>query len=284
MTADAQELGRFLRAHREARDPAAVGFASGGRRRTPGLRREELAAVANLSMQYLKRLEQGAHKEPSEEVLDALSVALGLDDDARAHLFALAGRTVERRARPGRAEVSQEVETLVNRAMPGIALVIDRRRDIVIRNRAFDLLLDGFAGLTATARPNLVDLMFRDPAARALWRGSWALVAADAVAHLREQLRGGDEEAIVEELLSSSSEFAAMWSRYDVRCSCTPRHVVHHPTVGELTLTTTTLMLGDGDLQFVMWEPTGERAQTRWADHVAASGQRALRLVERARP
>lgn len=282
VVADPHALGRFLRAHREARDPASVGFAPGSRRRTPGLRREELAAVANLSMQYLTRLEQGVHPEPSVEVLTSLSHALGLDDDAAAHMFTLAGRPAQRRSRSSQTQVPATLARLVDRASPSIASVLNRRRDIVARNAAFDLLLQDFT-LATTSRPNLVALIFDDPAARRLWGKAWPQVAADAVAHMREQLVGAGEESVVAGMLSSSPEFTALWSRFDVRCCCTPVHVVVHPVVGELTLSTVTLNVEHGDLQLVVSEPVGAAALTRWADFVAASQLVPLGLVE-ARP
>lgn len=279
MAADPQALGRFLRAHREARDPKSVGFAPGSRRRTPGLRREELAAVANLSMQYLTRLEQGAHPEPSIEVLTSLSQALGLDDDAAAHMFTLAGRPPQRRVRSGQVHVPTVLAHLVDRATPAIASVLNRRRDIVARNAAFDLLLQDF-DLGAVPTPNLTELIFENAGARRLWGPAWSQVAADAVAHMREQLAGVGEESIVAGMLSSSPEFTALWSRFDVRCSCTPVHVVLHPAVGELTLSTVTLDVDHGDLQLVVWEPVGRAGQTRWTDYVAGSTSTPLRLVE----
>lgn len=234
--------------------------------------------MANLSMQYLTRLEQGSHAEPSVEVLASLSRALGLDDDAAAHLFALAGRPPQRRVQSSRTQVPDALIRLTERAVPSIAAVINRRRDIVARNAAFDLLLEGF-DLPAASPPNLMALLFEDPAARRLWGVMWPRVAADAVAHTREQLPDAEEDPMVARLLSDSPEFAALWSRQDVRCGCTPIHTVVHPVVGELTLSTVTLDVDHGELQLVVWEPVGAAALTRWAEHVSGALPRLLRLM-----
>lgn len=278
MTPDPQALGAYLRAQRIARDPIAAGVQPGNRRRTPGLRREEVATLAGVSIQYLIRLERGAHRTPSAEVLNALARVLGLDEDARAHLLALAGRPSDRTQRPDLTEVPPAVLRLVERCIPDVALVLNRRRDVLAHNAAFTRMFPILEGQAEA--PNLLRLVFGEPAARGLWAERWPGVAADAVAHLRERHPGAADDPLIAELLDSSPDFAALWPRHDVRCTCGPGLIIDHPVVGPIALDVSTLEFENGDLQLVVWTPARLQDQERWSTHVAGASRGPLRIVE----
>jgi transcriptional regulator with XRE-family HTH domain len=228
-------IGQFLRARRERLQPEDVGLPDFGRRRVPGLRREELATLAGVSADYYVRLEQGRERHPSEQVLDALARALQLDDDATAHLHELARPAARRRRTAARPErVRPELEQLM-RAWPHTpALVMGRRMDVLAANPLAAALHGGF-----TQGHNLVRLVFLDPAAHELYP-DWDDVALDTVAALRASV-GPDLDdprltELVGELSLKSGEFRRLWARADVRDKQHGAKRYVHPLVGELTL------------------------------------------------
>jgi transcriptional regulator with XRE-family HTH domain len=228
-------IGQFLRARRELVQPEDVGIESYGRRRVPGLRREELAMLAGVSVDYYVRLEQGRERHPSEQVLEALARALQLDDTAARHLQELA-RPPARRRRP--SVRPQRVRPGVQRLMDGWshtpAMVLGRCLDVLGANSLADAL---------HGRPirgtNVMRSIFLDPGAHDFY-ADWEDVARDTVAWLRS-LAGADLDdprltELVGELSLKSEKFRRMWARHDVRekTSGTKRFV--HPIVGELSL------------------------------------------------
>lgn len=267
------ELGAFLRAHRAARTPVAAGLPGGGRRRAPGLRREELAALAGMSVDYLVRLEQGRQREPSPEVLGALARALGLGGEPRRHLFALAGRTDPQPVDPVVRDVPAPVRRLLVAAHPAPAWVVNRRRDLVAWNRPAEALLGGLA-----PGVNHLHLVFGERAA--LWADP-ALVAQDAVAGLRAATAEARDHpavvALVRELAAAHPAFARLWGRRDVRAACSPVRDVRHPEAGDLGFDVQLLDTNGGDLQLVVLEPR-EGTRERWAAHLAGPGRAAHRL------
>ncbi|UUY05365.1 helix-turn-helix transcriptional regulator [Svornostia abyssi] len=263
---DPAALGQFLQARRAERTPAAAGLPAWGRRRTPGLRREELAALAGVSIDYLTRLEQGRHAQPSPDVLSALASALGLTDAARAHLFLLAGRPDPGPVVLARDDVPGPVRRLVERADPFPAWVLNRRRDLLVWNEGATALLGDLAAMDAEQR-NQLRLVFTTPAARALW-ADWPLVAQDTVAQLRAVTgpAGADPEvaALVADLSAASPEFAELWARHDVAPACSPLRAAHHPEAGELRFDLGLFDAAGGDLQVVVAEPHDDATQSRW--------------------
>jgi transcriptional regulator with XRE-family HTH domain len=225
--------------------PAGVGL-----RRTPGLRREELAAVAGVSVDYYIRLEQGKETNPSSAVLGALAGALQLDDEARAHLFALADHAARRRPvrrRPDRT-VTAGMRMLLENLRPCPALVLSRTCDVLAANPEGLALYHGLAGWPP-ARRNTIRYMFRHPDAPALF-ADWQAATAGAVADLRTvhatDPEAPDVAALVEELSAASPEFAALWQRHDVQHKTGARKVFHHPAVGSISLAWEVLRSGDG--------------------------------------
>jgi len=244
-------LGEFLRARRALVTPDDVGLPDLGRRRVAGLRREELALLAGVSVDYYVRLEQGRDTHPSEQVLDALARALCLDDDAVAHLHDLA-RPAPRRRRP--RERPERVRPGVLRlleswsAIP--AFVLGRRMDVLAFNALAGMLHDGFA----TER-NMVRLVFLDPAARDTFP-DFDAVAQETVATLRA-VAGADLDdprlaALVGELSLKSDEFRRLWARHEVREKASGVKRMLHPMVGELVLGYETLRVNDAPEQLVV--------------------------------
>lgn len=267
------ELGAFLQARRAARTPAAAGLPGGGRRRAPGLRREELAALAGVSVDYLVRLEQGRQREPSPEVLRALARALGLTAEARRHLFALAGRTDPQPVDPAVHDVPPGVRRLLVAAHPAPAWVLNRRRDLVAWNPPAEALLGPL-----TPGTTHLHLALGDRAA--LWADP-GLVLQDAVAGLRAataEVPGHPAvTALVDELRAAHPAFARIWARRDVQAACTPTRDVRHPVAGDLGFDVALLDVSGGDLQLVVLEPRAG-SRERWAAHLDGPGRAAHRL------
>jgi transcriptional regulator with XRE-family HTH domain len=262
MTSSPGELGVFLRARRARVRPADVGLPAGvGVRRTPGLRREELAALAGVSIEYLTRLEQGKETNPSSGVLDALARALLLDGDAHAHLYTLANRAAHRTPPPVAAEaaprVRPSVEQLLERLRPSPAYVLNAISDVLAANAEAVAL---FVGLEAWPRSrwNTIRHLFLHPAARDLFV-DWKDVATTATANLRSAV--GDDapesagaSALIEELTVSSPDFVRLWERYDVHPRRSREKTFHHPAVGRLTLHQEVLHLSDDGLRLSVYQ------------------------------
>jgi transcriptional regulator with XRE-family HTH domain len=236
------ELGRFLRARRARVTPADVGLPEGlGLRRTPGLRREELATLAGVSIDYYTRLERGRETNPSPAVVDSLAAGLRLDEHEREHLRELAARaarsTAQPSAAPGRT-VAPGVELLLESMRPNPAHVVGRTSELLAWNPGGLNLLAGLADWPTPQR-NVVRYVFLHPGARALF-DDWDNQMRGCVARLRA-LAGTEPNApdltdLVDELLLKSPEFVAMWERYDVKGHTAGHKTFHHPQVGDLTL------------------------------------------------
>ncbi|WP_432840739.1 helix-turn-helix domain-containing protein [Dactylosporangium sp. CA-092794] len=264
------ELKEFLRSRRARLRPEEFGIAdTAGGRRVPGLRREELARLAGVSVDYYVRLEQGRSLNPSAAVLDAIARALRLDDAERAHLFDLARPpAVPRRPprRPQRVSTAtyQLLETLDQAVSP--ALVLGRRMDVLASNHTARALIADFNALPARRR-NYARFVFLDDAARDL-HPDWASVAADTVAALRlDAGRHADDpelSALVGELSVHSAEFRRWWADHEVLARTSGTKLYRHPLVGELTLTYQALKPPEDPDQtvFVYTAPPGTPAHT----------------------
>ena len=236
------ELGRFLRARRARVTPEQAGLPTGtGLRRAPGLRREELATLAGISVDYYTRLERGKETRPSPSVVDALARALLLEQEEAEHvraLAALAARTSpEPPAAPSRT-VRPGVKLLLEGLRPAPAYVVSRTHDLLAANPPALRLLARIEEWPARQR-NIARYVFLHPAARDLF-ADWGSQVRGCVAHLRA-LAGTDPDApdltrLVGELLLRSPEFARLWDRYDVRSRSYGTKSFHHPEVGDLSL------------------------------------------------
>ncbi|MFJ9821838.1 helix-turn-helix domain-containing protein [Streptomyces sp. NPDC101151] len=236
------EFGKFLRARRGDVRPADVGLpARTGTRRTPGLRREELAALAGVSIDYYVRLERGKETRPSPSVVEALADALRLDAEERGFLRELAARAARRAPEPRplpsrrvRPTVTQLLETL----RPNPAYVVNRTNDLLAANPGGLRLLHGIADWPERQR-NTVRYTFLHPAARELWV-DWEQKAKGCVAQLRA-IAGTDPDApdlasLVGELIVKSPDFNRLWERYEVRTIGDGEKTLRHPEVGTMTL------------------------------------------------
>jgi transcriptional regulator with XRE-family HTH domain len=236
------ELGRFLRARRAEITPEEAGIKAGpGLRRTPGLRREELATLAGVSIDYYARLERGRENHPSPAVLDALARALRLGETEHRHLHDL-GLRASRRPSANQSAPSRTVD-------PGTGLLLEQLRPFPARvlSRTLDLLASNPGGLRTLAgierwpvrQRNIARYVFLHPVARELFP-HWEAVTRGCVARLRA-LAGTDPDApdlaeLVDELLLKSTEFTQLWESYDVNAFAQGSKTLQHPEVGRLTL------------------------------------------------
>ncbi|MET9451639.1 helix-turn-helix transcriptional regulator [Streptomyces cinerochromogenes] len=238
------ELGDFLKSRRAAVRPEDVGIATApARRRVTGLRREELALLAGVSITHYTRLEQGRAAGVSDSVLDAIARALRLTEDETAHLKDLA-RPARRRPAAPRAEHATPSARRLLAAMTDVpALLLDRRGDVLAWNRLGHALLAPHlpwqAPDTPADRPNLVRMLFLDERYRALYT-DWKEEAHLAVASLRLTAgRHPDDRALAEligRLSIQSDEFTALWARHPVRTCTSGSKSLRHPAVGTLEL------------------------------------------------
>ena len=234
-----QEFAAFLRARRERLDPQELGLPVVGLRRTPGLRREELAQLAGVSVDYYIRLEQGRDLRPSAAVLEGIARALRLGPDERQHLFRL-GRAEppQRRTPAGVERVRPGVRRMLEVLGPSPALVLGRRLDVLAWNRAAAALMTDFAAVPP-GRRNIVWLLFLDEGVRGLY-AEWDVVARDTVACLRAAAgRFPDDPgvaALVGELSVKSDQFRQWWARQDVTEKTRGHKAFAHPLVGRIGL------------------------------------------------
>ncbi|MBO0610286.1 helix-turn-helix domain-containing protein [Myceligenerans salitolerans] len=229
------EFGEYLRARRAAIRPDEVNLPSLRPRRVPGLRREEVALLAGVSVDYYVRLEQGRERSPSAQVADALAAALRLDDDGRRHLFRLAGLGPRARAAAARERVDPSLLQLMD-AWPGNpAVVYNRAYDVLASNVIGDALFHDWAHSR-----NLMHVVFTDPAARTFYV-DWDDVARNSVAGFRlgygEAPDDPRVQRVLTELLDRSPEFARWWTTHDVRGKSLEKKRFDHRAVGPLTLT-----------------------------------------------
>ncbi|MCG8914329.1 helix-turn-helix transcriptional regulator [Actinokineospora sp. PR83] len=250
------ELGEFLRSRRARTKPEDLGLPGYGHRRVPGLRREELARLAGISVGYYTRLEQGHGAAVSDSVLDSLAGALRLAPDERAHLRSLTRPRRKSPTRAGPEHVRDGVRLLVDSLGHLPALVLGRSGDVLTWNRLAHALLAGHLPLEAPERvdnrPNWTKLFFLDPRMRELF-ADWLGKARDTVADVRLALGGhpddGNLTELVGELLVESTEFRALWSEHPIRRCTSHDRGYHHPVVGDLTLSDELLTLPDDDGQ-----------------------------------
>ncbi|MGK5556398.1 helix-turn-helix transcriptional regulator [Actinomadura kijaniata] len=234
-------MGEFLKARRSRISPQEAGLpATTGRRRTPGLRREEVAMLAGVSIEYYTRLEQGKQSNPSPPVLEAIAGVLRLNEDERAHLFELANAPATKPAAASRPpqQIRAEVRRLLEIVRPYPAYALSRANDLLAANEAGMKLLPGIEEWPVALR-NTARYTFLHPQGKRVY-GNWDEVASATVAHLRAVAgtypNAPDVVSLVGELVVKSQEFATLWERYDVRKRTNGRKCFQHPAVGPMTL------------------------------------------------
>ncbi|MCX2715711.1 helix-turn-helix transcriptional regulator [Mycolicibacterium sp. J2] len=249
---DAQ-LAQFLRSRRAAADTALLpGVVGAGPRRVPGLRREELAEAAGVSLTYYTRLEQGLATNPSTQVLDALARVLALDEVERAHLQRLASAT-DARPRRGRTGLRPQFVTLMDAMSDVPAVVLSPLQDIIAWNRMGHALLAPHLDPAAPyggEPPNKVAMMFTDAQSRSMHR-EWEAEATLAVASLRyfsaAYVAEDDLARLVGNLSVASDDFAQLWAAQPVALCTHGVKRYHHPAVGRLDLHFQILHLPEDD-------------------------------------
>lgn len=268
-------LGSFLRDRRSRMDAVALGLPA-ARRRTPGLRREEVAQRANVSVTWYTWLEQGRGGAPSADVLDRIARALMLTDVEREHLFLIGlGRPPEVRYRESDG-VSPRLQRVLDALELSPALIKTATWDVIAWNRAATVMLADYGAMAPRER-NVLRMMFCNPAVRAR-QLDWESVARFVVATFRADAARigatGNVEALVDELSRTSPEFAAMWREKEVGHHGEGTKTLRHPTLGVLPLEYSSFTVdGRPDLSMVVYNPA--------TPEVAAEVKR---LIEAANP
>jgi transcriptional regulator with XRE-family HTH domain len=227
-------LGDFLRARRQATTVDQVGLPDIGRRRTPGLRRDEVAMLADVSADYYVRLEQGRERNPSVQVLEALARVFQLDAEATEHLHDLANSRVRRPHVRGAEQICPETLRFIRGCDYAVMFLMNYRMDFLAKNPLATALFRQMGDCD-----NLVRLAFLNPAAREFYM-DWEQQTHDVVAHLRAAVGTdvGDPfvRELIEELSLGSEEFRRLWARHDVRARTHRSIRYRHSEVGEMTL------------------------------------------------
>lgn len=265
-----EQLRDFLRTRRARLTPADVGMATVGRRRTPGLRREEVAVLAGVGVSWYTWLEQGRDINVSTEVLDAISTALRLTESERAHLYLLAGLNPPRVGGGRGSAVTPELRRLLDAWGPRPAVLQDRYRNLLAVNDAARTVF----GYGDTDH-NCLITFFTNARYRSMHL-HWASVAPDVVAAFRADAAHFPDDPefgrLVDDLSAVSPEFAELWARHDVAAPMPAVKAVHHPQGGDLVFDTNTLTVADHpDWQLVLYNPrpdTGTEARLQQLAHV----------------
>lgn len=254
-----REFGDFLRSRRERLTPASVGLPNGFRRRTPGLRREEVALLAGVGTTWYTWLEQGRDVRPSAEVLNALAEALQLDPAERQHLFILADRPAPAARMTGPEQVPDALIRMLNSMTDQPAYVLGRRWDVLAWNEAAVAVFGDFGRLEGDAR-NIIHMMFADESHRRLladWDDlaplSLAMFRADSARYAGDP----DFERLIALLMEASPEFRAWWPRHDVMHQPSTVKRIRHPSAGQLVFEYMSLdVTGHSGMRFFVCTPS----------------------------
>lgn len=282
--AEPAELGTFIRSRRERVSPEDVGLPPGARRRTPGLRREELAMLAGISVDYLIRLEQGRETNPSPDVLAALAQALRLDEQERLHLGKL-GTAGQRH--PGlcpsvaTGDLNPLTQAVLDRLQGTPAFVVDVLSDLVGWNEAFSQVMAG-TGLFDLDPPSLMRFTFLSDRARTVFP-EWEEVASEQVGNLRQAAPTCSHDPAMTELVGelslNSPDFVRLWSRHDVGEKMRGTKGLMHPTAGRLTVDFEALMIPESpQRRLVVWLPADAETASAF-ERLTEPERTPLRLV-----
>ena len=255
---DRQEFGAFLRSRRERITPSDVGLHPGRRRRTPGLRRDEVAHLAYISTDYYARLEQARAPQPSREVLSGLVRALRLDDGERDYLYRLVGVEPARPLGPS-IEVRPSIRDLLHRLPHAAAIVVSATYEVIAWNDLACALMENFATLSRRER-NLARRAFLGPhlqGRRIYGVSDPEGYARTCALHLRAIVAKYPDDpetaALIAELRSGSDSFENVWNDHDVVSREMTRKTFEHPVVGPVTVNCDSLDIADRDQRVVIY-------------------------------
>jgi transcriptional regulator with XRE-family HTH domain len=260
-----RELGAFVRSRRERLKPEQVGLRPTRRRRTPGLRREEVAQLAGVGVTWYTWLEQGRDIRPSAQVLDAIARTLQFDGHEHAHLFTLAGIASSTIADECLA-LCPTVQPLLDQLEPFPAAVVNARLDLLGYNRVYASFFDGIDSIPIEDR-NLLWLTFTDVRWRKVivdWANEVESMVAEYRAAMAEHLDEPAWKMLVSRLHRASPEFTSFWDRHDVHGVESKPKRARHPMVGFLSLDHTNLWLGQRlGTRIVAFTPADQRTRSR---------------------
>ena len=256
-----EEFGAFLRSRRERLTPAKAGLPNGFRRRTPGLRREEVALLAGVGATWYTWLEQGRDVSASPEVLSALADALQLEAAERGHLFTLSGRPPPDIRPTGPEVVEEPIQRMLASLTGQAAYVMGRRWDILAWNRAAAALFGDYACLEGDER-NIMHMLFANPGHRRLLV-DWALLAPLSLAMFRADSAryAGDPdfERLIATLTGASPEFREWWPRHEVLHPITGHKRIAHPVVGPMAFEYNAFAFANNaDIRLVVYTPLAD--------------------------
>lgn len=259
-----RELAGFLRSRRERITPEQIGLPTAGRRRTPGLRREEVAQLAGVGVTWYTWLEQARDINVSEQVLQAIAGTLRLDPYEKAHLFTLAGAPEPVRDKECKA-IPRGVHAMLAKLGPYPALVMNARTDILAYNRAYGALMD--VSSVPDDQRNAVLQAFTNPRWRARMP-DWSDRMTQMVGQLRASMAAHVSEpawkSLVKRLRQESSEFAALWERHDVQPMVNLTKRFRHPVLGLLSFDYTYVWLGQrSELRMTTYTPADEETEAK---------------------
>ncbi|TMD17654.1 MAG: helix-turn-helix domain-containing protein [Chloroflexi bacterium] len=266
------ELSGFLKSRRARISPPIVGLKNGNRRRTPGLRREEVADLAGVGLTWYTWLEQGRDIRVSPHVLGAIARALQLEASERAHLFRLAGHpppVTERLA----AAVSPRLQRILDAWDPFPAQIAGRRRDILAWNRASDAIY-GWSRMPEHQRNTLCWAFLVPETRRVLfdWEHECALAVAAFRADAGRDLVEPDYQELITDLLRRSTDFAAIWAQQDVRGRQEGRKRLQHPELGRLDLEFTIFQVAEQpSLRLYLYTPGDSGTETKLRETVKSA-------------
>lgn len=264
MTDDKQrlkELADFLKTRRARLTPTEVGLPNGSRRRTPGLRREEVAQLANVSTTWYTFLEQGRDIRVSEQVLESIAHALQLTPDERAHLFMLALQQMPPETSPQKDAVSPALKRVVNSFEAGPVYVTGYQFDVLAWNHSACILFGDYNHMSARER-NFVWYFFTNAAHRRMlvdWEGHAQLMLAKFRSVCGRYIGDRRLAELAEDLHRVSPEFRQWWSRHDVQGQPEGRKEYYHPVVGRLVFEYTLFQVTEApELTFAVYTPLPE--------------------------
>jgi len=256
-----RELGAFLRSRRARLTPANVGLPAGARRRTPGLRREEVAMLAGVGTTWYTWLEQGRDVKPSIETLSAIGEALRLDAAEKRHLYILAGRQPP----SPRPSLPEQVEEPLRRTLASLtiqpAYIMGRRWDVLAWNRAAEVIFGDYGALVGDAR-NIMHLLFTDQHHRRLLI-DWEDLARMALGRFRAEsakyIGDPDFERLIALLTAASPQFRTWWPERDVIRQLSGVKTIRHPIAGGMRFEHMSFSIDDGsDMKLIVYTPLVE--------------------------